>query len=216
MKKIYLNSFASLVGKRDERSLVKAMMRMIEDHPPLFWYSRIRAGVREFFVKGCDYSVLSEQLDKLDAVVPLTPFQKNDVANSKQAVRMIMGVPFSFLKGKTMQKPDTKSIPFYGIELDVNPDAIIMWNDSGGGKHVGAIKTKLRKSYFRLIEGEMIACMLKCYLQSLFPDCIVEDDYCLCFDAFRGRFYKVTDFRKNHLFASAIAKRIALMDHDVA
>lgn len=211
MRKVYLNSFASLVSKRNDNSLMNAICRMVEDHDAPFWYSRIRSGVKSFFGENLDYSILDSLLVKLGTVVPLTTFQKNDCENSKEAVRLISNMSFDCLKGRTLLKPAAKSIPFYGVELDVNPDAIIMWKDQQGKYHVGAIKTKLKKSAFKKEEATMIACMIKYYLHTLFPEYEVEDDYCICYDAFRSKFYRVTDYSKNLLIASSIAQRIAAM-----
>lgn len=211
MRKVYLNTFASLVCKRNENSLVNAIIRMLEDHEAPFWYSRIRYGVKSFFANNLDYGNLDSLLEKLDTFVPLTSFQKNDCENSRQAVTLIRAMSFDYLTGKTLLKPAAKSVTFYGIELDVNPDAIIMWKDPQGKYHVGALKTKLKKSAFKKEEATMIACILKYYLQTLFPEYEVEDEYCICYDAFRSKCYRVVDYSKNLLFASSIANRIAAM-----
>ena len=211
MRKVYLNTFASLVCKRNENSLANAINRMVENHDAPFWYSRIRSGVKSFFGDNLDYGILDSLLSKLDMVVPLTTFQKNDCENSRQAVNLIKAMSFNFLNGKTLLKPAAKSIHFHGIELDVNPDAIIMWKDPQGKYHVGALKTKRKKSAFKKEEATMIACIIKYYLQTLFPEYEVEDDYCICYDAFRSKYYRVVDYSKNLLLASSIAQRIAAM-----
>lgn len=56
----------------------------------------------------------------------------------------------------------------------------------------------------------MIACMIKYYLQTLFPEYIVEDKYCICYDAFRSKMYSVKSYTQNLIKVSAIAQRIAL------
>lgn len=115
MIRVYLNRFASLFSIRSEKSLERAIARMVENQEAPFWYSRIRHGVRSFFVENMNYSILDSLLDKLELVVPKTSFQKNDCENSKQVLRMIYEMPFDSLEGKTMLKPAAKSIPFYGI-----------------------------------------------------------------------------------------------------
>lgn len=210
MVKVYLNMFASLLSKRSESSLTNAIGRMVESIDAPFWYSRIRPGVRSFFAESFNYGILDSLLTKLDEVIPQTDFQRKDCENSKLAVKLMYAMSFDMLKGKTMLKPAAKSIPFYGIELDVNPDAIIMWKDPQGRYHVGAIKTKLKKSAFKEEEATMIACLIKNYLQTLFPEYIVEDKYCICYDAFRSKMYSVKNYTLNLIKASSIAQRIAL------
>lgn len=209
--KVYLNSFASLISRRSESSLDHAIGRLVEGQDAPFWYSRIRPGVRSFFVESINYDILDSLLDKLEHVAPETDFQRNDCKNSKQVVLLMKAMSFDHLKGKTMIKPAAKSVPFYGIELEVNPDAIILWKDAQGRFHVGAIKTKLKKSAFKMEEATMIACMIKYYLEALFPDYVVEDDYCLCYDAFRSKMYSAINYTKNIIMASAIAQRIVMM-----
>lgn len=85
-----------------------------------------------------------------------------------------------------------------------------MWKDPQGRYHVGAIKTKLKKSAFKEEEATMIACLIKNYLQTLFPEYIVEDKYCICYDAFRSKMYSVKNYTLNLIKASSIAQRIAL------
>ena len=214
--KIYLNTFASLVNRKSEESLIKAIHTIVEEHDAPFWYSRIRSGVRSFFAEGMNYSILESLVDKLASVVPTSTFQKNDCENSKQAVTKIMRMSFSGLDGKNLVRPTSKSIMFHGIELDVNPDALIIWLDSDGKKHVGAIKSKLKKSVFRQEEAVMISCMLKCYIHTLFPDDIVEDVLCICYDVFRNRFYGPMNYSKNLALAIEFAERIRIMGYYAA
>lgn len=214
--RIYLNTFASLVNRKSEESLAKAIHTIVEEHDAPFWYSRIRPGVRRFFGEGMDYRILEALLDKLAGVVPESTFQKNDCENSKQAVAKIMNMSFSRFDGKNLVRPAVKSIIFHGIELDVNPDALIIWIDTDGTKHVGAIKSKLKKSSFRQDEAIMIACMLKRYLHTLFPDDVVEDSLCMCYDVFRDRFYGPMNYSKNLVLAADFAERISIMDHHAA
>lgn len=209
MKRVFLNTFASLLSKRSESSLDNAIDGLFEEHNAPFWYSRIRHGIRSFFVENLNYAKLDELLIKLDEFTPESHFQKYDCANSIQVVQLIKEKSFGILGGKDMLKPEVKTVPFYGIELDVNPDAIIVWKDQDGRFHVGAIKTKLRKSAFRAEEATVIACMLKYYLTSLFPEYIIEDEYCICYDAFRSKFYSVNNYTQNLIKASKIAERIA-------
>ncbi len=209
--KIYLNSFASLISKRSESSLDKAIGGLVEGQDAPFWYSRVRPGVRSFFVENLNLDILDSLLVKLEMFVPETKFQKMDCENSRQVVLLIKTMNFNFFSGKTFLKPAAKSVPFYGIDLDVNPDAIIMWKDANGMFHVGAIKTKLKKTAFNKEEATMIACMIKYYLESLFPEYVVEDDYCICYDAFRSKMYSVNNYTKNLIVASALAQRIAMM-----
>ena len=209
--KIYLNSFASLINKRSESSLDNAIGSLIEGQDAPFWYSRIRPGVRLFFVENLNYDILDSLLVKLEQFVPKTKFQSLDCENSRQVVLLMETMNFDRLKGKTFIKPAAKSVPFYGIELEVNPDAIIMWKDAHGMFHVGAIKTKLKKSSFKKEEATMIACMIKYFLETLFPEYVVEDDYCICYDAFRSKTYSASNYTKNLIAASALAQRIAMM-----
>lgn len=111
--------------------------------------------------------------------------------------------------------PPEKSISFHGIELNINPNAIITWQDQDGATHVGAIKVKLKKSPLRIEEGTMIACMLQYFLTILFPDYIVEPDYCICFDVFRRKFITSKNYSMNVARAASIADKIASMG-DVA
>lgn len=216
MKKIYLNSFASLVNRKSEGSLVKAIVGIVDNIDAPFWYSRIRPGVRRFFAAGLDESILESLVIKLEGEVPITPFQKKDCENSMLAVRKIQEMSFEMLKGKNLLPPTVKSVLFHGIELAINPDALFFWMDDKGQSHVGVIKTKLKKSAFRQEEATMIACLLKHYLLYLYPDYIVEDEFCICYDAFRSRFYTAMNYVKNIAFAAFLAERIAIMDHHAA
>ena len=211
MKRLYLNSFASLANKRNEKSLMNAINKMVatDNDTTVFWYSRIRPGVKSFFVRDCDYGILDGLLNKLSHIVPQTSFQKNDIENSKQAIQLMKGMSFKLLEGKNMIQPTDKCIPFYGIELFVNPDAIISWEDKKGVKHFGAIKTKIKKGPFNHIEGTTIACILQYYLTVLYPDCVVEPDYCICFDVFRRNFFTSKNYNQNIHLAASLANRIA-------
>lgn len=209
--KIYLNSFASLINKRSESSLENAIGRLLEGQDAPFWYSRIRPGVRSFFVDNLNLNILNSLLVKLDQLVPETKFQRLDCENSRQVVLLMKTMDFGRFIGQTFIKPAAKSVPFYGIELEVNPDAIIMWKDAQDMFHVGAIKTKLKKSAFKKEEATMIACIIKYYLETLFPEYVVEDDYCICYDAFRSKMYSSNNYTKNLIVASALAQRIAMM-----
>lgn len=209
--KIYLNSFASLISKKSESSLDKAIVSMVEGQDAPFWYSRVRPGVRSFFVENLDFDILESLLVKLDNFVPETKFQRLDCENSRQVVLLTKAMNFNLFSGMTFIKPALKSVPFYGIDLEVNPDAIIMWKDAHGMFHVGAIKTKLKKSAFKKEEATMIACMIKYYLEALFPEYVIEDDYCICYDAFRSKMYSATNYTKNLIVASSLAQRIAMM-----
>lgn len=214
--KIYLNTFASLVNKKSEESLLKAIHTIVEEHDAPFWYTRIRSGVRSFFAEGLNRSILESLVDKLARVVPMSTFQKNDCENSKQAVAKIMNMSFSGLQDKNLVRPPAKSIMFHGIELDVNPDALIIWMDAEGRNHVGTIKSKLKKSTFRQEEAVMIACMLKRYLHILFPGDIVEDSLCICYDIFRARFYGPMNYSKNLALAANFAELISITGHHAA
>ena len=209
MIKVYLNSFASLFSIKSENSLERAINRIVGSHDAPFWYSRIRSGIRSFFVEELNYGILDSLMNKLNCVVPKTEFQRNDYENSRQVIKLIYKMSFDSLKSKTLIKPAAKSISFYGVEMEVNPDAIIMWKDQQGLYHVGAIKTKLKKSLFRKEEATMIACILKHYLETLFPEYVVEDDYCICYDAFRSKFYRANNYTANLVLASTIAQKIA-------
>ena len=209
--KIYLNSFASLIGKRSESSLDNAIGSMIEGQDAPYWYSRIRPGVRSFFVESLNFDILDSLLVKLEQVVPQTKFQSLDCENSRQVVLLMETMNFDRIMGKTFIKPAAKSVPFYGIELEVNPDAIILWKDAQGMFHVGAIKTKLKKTAFKKEEATMIACMIKYFLETLFPEYVVEEDYCICYDAFRSKMYSANNYTKILIVASALAQRIAMM-----
>ena len=124
-------------------------------------------------------------------------------------------VSYDLFEGKDMSEPSEKTILFHGIELSINPNAIITWQDQDGATHVGAIKAKLKKSPLRLEEGTMIACMLHYYLTIIFPDYIVEPDYCICFDVFRRKFITSRNYSMNVALAASVADKIASMG-DVA
>lgn len=216
MKRIYLGTFASLVNKRSEKSLANAIKRIISNKDSfVIWYNYIRRGVKEFFAKHCDYGILDDIMDNISKQKPITPFQRNNCENSKLAIKQIKGVSYDLFDGKNMFAPKEKTIPFDGVELNINPDAIITWQDEKGKTHVGAIKTKLKKSQFRAEEGTMIACLIHYYLTVVYPEYIVEPDYCICFDAFRRKFYSSKNYEINLSTASHIARMIAAMG-DVA
>ena len=216
MRTIYLGTFASLVNKKSERSLVNAIKGIIDnDDSSAFWYNYIRSGVKRFFAMHCDYGILNVLQEKLFEVKPATDFQRNNWENSKLAVQHIMSMSYELFDGKDMAAPTEKSIAFHGIELNINPDAIITCQDKDGKTHVGAIKTKLKKGAFRPDEGTMTACLIQYYLTIIYPDYIVEPDYCICFDAFRRKFYTSKNYDINISTAASIAEKIAAMG-DVA
>ena len=212
MRTIYLGTFASLVNKKSERSLVNAIKGIIDnDDSFAFWYNYIRSGVKRFFAMHCDFGILNVLQDKLFEDKPVTNFQRNNCENSKLAIQHIKSMSYEMFDGKDMSAPTEKSISFHGIELNINPDAIITWQDKGGKTHVGAIKTKLKKTPFRPEEGTMTACLIQYYLTTVYPDYIVESDYCICFDAFRRKFYTSKNYDINISTAVSIAEKIAAM-----
>lgn len=216
MRTIYLGTFASLVNKKSEKSLANAIRRIVSSEDSfVIWYNYIRRGVKKFFAMHCDFGVLDGLMDYLSKEIPITPFQRNNCENSKLAIQQIKGVSYDLFDGKNMYAPAEKTIPFEGVELNINPDAIITWQDDNGKTHVGAIKTKLKKSPFRVEEGTMMACLIQYYLTVVYPEYIVEPNYCICFDAFRRKFYKSMNYEINISTASLIARKIAAMD-DVA
>lgn len=216
MRTIYVGSLASLINKRSEESLVNAIKRIVgKDDSFVIWYNYIRRGVKQFFVEHCDYRILDALLEKLSKVVGLKDFQRNNCENSKLAIQHIKSMSYELFDSMDMAAPTEKSIAFHGIELNINPDAIITWQDNDGKTHVGAIKTKLKKTAFRPDEGTMIACLIQYYLSVLYPDYIVEPDYCICFDAFRRKFFTSKNYDINITTAVSIAEKIAAMG-DVA
>ena len=91
MKRLYLNSFASLANKRNEKSLMNAINKMVatDNDTTVFWYSRIRPGVKSFFVRDCDCGILDGLLDKLSHIVPQTSL---DIpADSRPPIPVILG-----------------------------------------------------------------------------------------------------------------------------
>ena len=217
MKTIYLGSFAPLTNKKGEGLLraIEKTVKVKNDDNKIFWYPRIRPKVKSFFVEHCNYDILIDLSVKLLDAIPQTRHQIIDMENSKLAVKQIKDMSFEMFDGKDMAAPTEKSIAFHGIELNINPDAIITWQDNDGKTHVGAIKTKLKKTAFRPDEGTMIACLIQYYLSVLYPDYIVEPDYCICFDAFRRKFFTSKNYDINISTAVSIAEKIAAMG-DVA
>lgn len=212
MRTIYVGSLASLVNKRSEESLVNAIKKIVgNDDAFVIWYNYIRRSVKQFFVEHCDLRILDALMEKLSIEVTLTDFQRNNCENSKLALQHIKSMSYDLFDGKDMSAPTEKSISFHGIELNINPDAIITWQDKGGKTHVGAIKTKLKKTPFRPEEGTMTACLIQYYLTTVYPDYIVESDYCICFDAFRRKFYTSKNYDINISTAVSIAEKIAAM-----
>ena len=216
MKTINLGTFATLINKKSEKSLAHAI-RVILDREDSFvnWYNYIRYGVIKFFLNHCDIKILDALLHRLSIVKPSSAFQKKNCIISKEAVQLMKSTSYNVFQGKNFGLPDVKSITFHGIELKVNPNAIITWQDQNGATHVGAIKTKLKKSHLSLVEGTIIACMLQHYLTILYPDSIVESDFCICFDVFRRKFITSKNYMVNIAIAASIAERIASMG-DVA
>lgn len=216
MRTIYLGTFASLVNKKSENSLVNAIKRIVSSEDSfVIWYNYIRKGVKNFFAIHCDFSVLDGLLENLSKEIPVTTFQRNNCENSKLAVQHIKSMSYELFEGKDMAAPTEKSITFHGIELNINPDAIITWHGKDGKTHVGAIKTKLKKGAFRPDEGTMTACLIQYYLTIVYPDYFVEPDYCICFDAFRRKIYTSKNYDINISTAVSIAEKIAAMG-DVA
>ena len=215
MRTIYVGSLASLVNKKSEESLVNAIKKIIKNDAFVIWYNYIRRSVKQFFVEHCDMRILDSLMEKLSKEVALTDFQRNNCENSKLALQHIKSMPFDLFDGKDMAAPTEKSIAFHGIELNINPDAIITWQGKDGKTHVGAIKTKLKKGVFRPDEGTITACLIQYYLSIVYPDYIVEPDYCICFDAFRRKFYTSKNYDINISTAVSIAEKIAAMG-DVA
>ncbi len=216
MRIIYVGSLASLIRKRSEESLVNAIRKIIKkDEVFVPWYNYIRRSLKQFFVKHCDLSILDALIEKLSKEVAITDFQRNNCENSKLAVQHIKSMSYELFDGKDMAAPTEKLIAFHGIELNINPDAIITWQGKDGKTHVGAIKTKLKKGVFRPDEGTMTACLIQYYLTVIYPDYVVVPDYCICFDAFRRKFYTSKNYDINISTAALIAEKIAAMG-DVA
>ena len=216
MKTIYLGSFATLVNKKSEKSLINAIKEMLDDNDfGAIWYNYIRSGVKQFIINHFDKAILDNLLYKLSLDKRNKPSQIKTREISREAVLLMKNVSYDMFEGKDMSEPLEKSISFYGIELNINPNAIITWQDQDGAIHVGAIKTKLKKSPLRLEEGTMIACILQYYLTMIFPDYVVEPDYCICFDVFRRKFITSKNYSMNVARAASIADIIASMG-DVA
>ena len=212
MKTIYLGSFATLVNKKSEKSLINAIKDILDDNNfGAIWYSFIRNGVKQFIINHFDKNILDNLLYNLSLAKPEKPSQIKNRDISREAVQLMKTISYDLFEGKDMSEPPEKSISFHGIELNINPNAIITWQDVDGATHVGAIKTKIKKTALRLEEATMIACMLQYYLTVFYPDYIVEPDYCICFDVFRRKFITSKNYSMNVVRAASIADKIASM-----
>ena len=66
MKTIYLGSFATLVNKKSEKSLLNAIKGILDDNDfGALWYNYIRYGVKHFILNHFDKAILDKLLYKL-------------------------------------------------------------------------------------------------------------------------------------------------------
>ena len=211
MFKFQLFPFVDLIRFRSRESLERGIGRLLSadgEAIPIH-YALIRPGVKKYISRGFDQSVLDELHTRVLAYEPYSPFTESEKTNCLMAIELMrsMAVPpvsiFSFEHGETIV------LPIGGIDLRIAVDAVLTWFDENGIKHVGAIKTKIKKGAFLRESGEMAACLMASALKVRYPEAIVDPHHCYCYDLFRQRLIPALRMQANLDLAKRMAELIA-------
>lgn len=109
MKTIYLGSFATLVNKKSEKSLINAIKDILDDNDfGATWYNYIRNGVKQFIINHFDKAILDNMLYKLSLDKRNKPSQIKNREISREAVLLMKNVSYDLFEGKDMSEPPRK------------------------------------------------------------------------------------------------------------
>lgn len=218
MSHLSLFSFVELIGIRSEDSrLLKYQKKMLEDLDPIcIPYKRIRPGICKFLRDGFDKTVIMGTIEDVNLWLPDSKRSKAEKQNSLLALNNIMLMSFPDYKDLIIRhRPTSYLFKIAGIKLKVSYDALISYMGEDGRRHIGAIKTKLKKEGFTYEDAEMAASLLFKSLQRQFPDAVIEKDMCLCFNPFTMKMTAAKNIDANYLKAMKVAIRLSGID-DVA
>lgn len=212
MSYLSLFSFVELIGIRSEDSRVlKYQKKMLEDLDPVrVPYKRIRPGICKFLRDGFDRGVILDTIENIALLKPETNRSKTEKENSLLALRNILLMSFpDYGSILVRHRPESYLLKIAGITIKVSYDALISYTGIDGKRHVGAIKTKLKKEGFTYEDAEMSSCLLFKTLKKQFPDAVVEKEMCFCFNPFTMRMIAAKNVDANYLKAVEVAIKLS-------
>jgi hypothetical protein len=199
MFKISLFDFVTLTQVRREETLERRIERLLggdAESPPIR-YSLIRKRIAEYCFTGFNPEVLDALQKRVEDYVPTTKFQRDEKANCQMAIRLAQTMLRPVFPGISFERGETIDLHLGGVVIHVVTDAVLSWTDSDGVKHVGAIKSKIRKSDYPREYAEMAACLLVKAMRAKHPDAVVNPQRCFCFDVFRQRLVPANNLERN-------------------
>lgn len=211
MLNVSLFSFVDLIRFRSRESLERGIGRLMkadEGSIPIRYYL-IRSGIKQFCFTGFAPDVLPALLTRVMEYVPKTKFQQDEKANCMMAVGLAQSMPMPTFPGVSFEEGEAIDLNLGGITLHVVTDATLTWIDANDVKHVGAIKSKIKKRIFPRESAEMAASLLAKAMMEKHPDAIVDPHLCLCYDVFRQRLVPANNLSRNLEDALKIAEMIA-------
>lgn len=211
MRNFSLFPFVDLTRFRSRESLERGLERLLSEDggsPPIH-YALIRPGVKKYISRGFDQVVLDELHARVSAYEPYSSFTENEKTNSLLAIELMRSMEVPHVKGISFERGVTIVLPFGGIILRIALDAVLIWVDDNGIKHVGSIKAKIKKGTFLRESGEMAACLIAVALKFQYPDAVVDPHLCYCYDLFRQRLIPALNMRANLDLAMRVAEWIA-------
>lgn len=211
MFNLTLFSFADLTQVRSLESLNRRIDRLLHeerDSIPIHYYL-IRPGIKRFCFTGFNPDVLESLQKRVSEYVPTTKFEMDEKANCLMAVELAKSMIRPVFPDVHFEKGETIDLVLAGTHIHVVTDATLSWTDEKGVKHVGAIKTKIRKSVYTRETAQMVACLVAKSLLEQHADAVVDPTLCLCYDVFRQRLVPAGNLSRNLEVALEVAEMIA-------
>lgn len=172
-------------------------------------YPLIRSGIKRYCFTGFDPDVLDALRKRVADYVPVTKFEQNEKENCLMAISLAQSMLIPSFPNVSFEKGETIDLQLGGIILHVVTEARLSWTDAKGVLHIGAIKSKIKKSNYSRESAEMAACLLAKAMMVKHPEAIVDPHLCLCYDVFRQRIASASNLSKNLEEAIRIAEKIA-------
>ena len=204
-------AFVDLTQVRRRESLIRRIEKLLrgdQESIPIHYYL-IRSGIKRFCFTGFDPDVLVDLYTRVSEYVPTTKFEQDEKTNCLLAIRLAQSMPRPALPDVRFDKGETIDLDLLGVHLHVVTDATLSWTDVDGVKHIGAIKTKIRKSNYTRECAQMSACLLAKALLARYPDAFIDPTLCFCYDVFRQRLVPASNMSQNLEVAQEIAEMIA-------
>ena len=204
-------AFVDLTQVRKRESLIRRIEKLLHgdrESIPIHYYL-IRPGIKRFCFTGFDPDVLVDLYTRVSEYVPTTKFEQDEKTNCLLAIRLAQFMPRPALPDVHFDKGETIDLDLLGVHLHVVTDATLSWTDGDGVKHIGAIKTKIRKSNYTRECAQMSACLLAKALSAKYSDAIIDPTLCFCYDVFRQRLVPASNMSRNLEVAQEIAEMIA-------